>query len=56
MGYKNKINKEQLLEAQIVKHLNEISKIGESRHETKQVGEVSLFIFSIKTYGLIRKQ
>ena len=50
MGYKNKINKEQLLEAQIVKHLNEISKIGESRHEAKQVGEASPFIFSIKTY------
>lgn len=50
MGYKNKISKEQILESEIVKHLNEISRIGESRHEAKKVGEASEHIYSIKTY------
>ncbi len=50
MGYKNKIKPEQIIKGQIVKHLNEISKIGESRHEAKKIGEASPFIFSIKTY------
>lgn len=50
MGYKNKISKEQILESEIVKHLNEISRIGESRHEAKKIGEASEHIYSIKTY------
>ena len=50
MGYKKKITPEQLIKGQIVNHLNEISKIGESRHEAKRVGDASPFIFSIKTY------
>ena len=50
MGYKNKIKAEDIIKSEITKHLNEISKIGESRHEAKLVGEASPFIFSIKTY------
>lgn len=50
MGYKDKINPKQIIESQIIKHLNEINKIGESRHEAKKVGEASPYIFSIKTY------
>lgn len=50
MGYKNKINPQKIIDAQIVNHLNEISKIGQSRHQAKKIGEASPFIFSIKTY------
>ena len=55
MGYKNKISKEQILESEIVKHLNEISRIGESRHEARRVGEASKYIYSIKTYENYKK-
>lgn len=50
MGYKNKISKEKIILSEITNHLNEISKIGQSRHQAKQVGEASSYIFSIKTY------
>ena len=50
MGYKNKISKQQILNSEITKHLNDISKIGQSRHQAKQIGEASSYIFSIKTY------
>ncbi len=50
MGYKKKIDPQQILEAEIVKHLNEINRIGQSRHEAKKIGEASPYIFSIKTY------
>lgn len=50
MGYKKKIKTEDIIRSEIVKHLNDISRIGESRHEAKKIGEASPFIFSIKTY------
>ena len=50
MGYRNKIDPEKIINAEIVNHLNEISRIGESRHEAKKIGEASPYIFSIKTY------
>lgn len=50
MGYKKKISPQQIIEAEVVKHLNEINRIGESRHEAKRIGEASPYIFSIKTF------
>ena len=51
MSYKNKISKEDQLEAEIITHLNSISRIGQqTRSEGKRIGVASKYIYSIKTY------
>ena len=57
MGYKDKAkySKDYILKAEIVKRLNEINRIGESRNEDKKKGEACSYIFSVKTYENYKK-
>ncbi len=61
MGYKNKISRQQIIEAEIVNKLNKISRIGESRHEAKAeaktsaVGQPLKYIYSLRTYDMYKE-
>ena len=57
MGYRDKqyADPKFRIMSQVVEHLNEITKLGESRHKAKQIGEASEYIYSIRTYDAYKE-